>query len=81
MKIVTAHQMQKIDEETIRKHGVSRLELMENAGRAVVEVLGSVRDLKVLILAGKGNNAGDGFVVARLLSQAGGAVQVCLTTD
>src|SRR3989338_7726092 len=90
MKIVTAKQMQKIDEEAIKKYGIPRLELMENAGRAVVEVLNSViptpsesggRDLKVLILAGKGNNAGDGFVVARLLSQAGGAVQVCLTTD
>ncbi len=91
MKIVTSKQMQKIDEEAIKKYRISRLELMENAGRAVVEVLSSVipskhvipnevRDLKVLILAGKGNNAGDGFVVARLLSDKGVDVCVCLTT-
>ena len=91
MKIVTAKQMQKIDETAIQTYGISRLTLMENAGEAIAQVIPSlgpvipneVRDLKkkVLILAGKGNNAGDGFVAARLLSQKGAEVHVCLTAD
>ncbi len=82
MKIVTASQMQVLDEKAIQAYGIPRWQLMENAGQAVVEVL-SARDLakKILILAGKGNNAGDGFVVARLLGERGISVQICLTTD
>jgi ADP-dependent NAD(P)H-hydrate dehydratase / NAD(P)H-hydrate epimerase len=73
MLIVTAEQMREIDRLTIQKYGVPSLTLMERAGEAVAQaMLGRfTRNAKkgVLIIAGKGNNGGDGLVVARLLKK------------
>jgi len=72
MRVVTADQMREIDRVTIQERGVPSLTLMERAGAAVAEfVMNRYAPGRVAICAGKGNNAGDGFVVARLLSQRG----------
>lgn len=66
--ILTRTQVREIDRIALEEFGIPGIVLMENAGRGAAEVL-----LKrspsgtVLIVAGKGNNAGDGFVVARNL--------------
>ena len=82
MKIVTAHQMRELDRRTIHEAGVPGKTLMERAGSGVVsameETFGDLKGKTVTIFCGKGNNGGDGFVVARLLRQKRSAVQVCL---
>jgi NAD(P)H-hydrate epimerase len=73
MLVVTAEQMREMDRLTIQKYGVSSLSLMERAGEAVTESIleNFSRSAKkgVLVVAGKGNNGGDGLVVARLLKK------------
>ncbi len=82
MKIVTAHQIRELDRRTIHEAGVPGKVLMERAGSGVVsameETFGTLKGKTVTIFCGKGNNGGDGFVVARLLRQKRSAVQVCL---
>ncbi|HWP23464.1 MAG TPA: NAD(P)H-hydrate epimerase, partial [Candidatus Binatia bacterium] len=73
MLVVTAEQMREMDRLTIQKYGVPSLTLMERAGEAIARAI-SERFLPsakkgVLVVAGKGNNGGDGFVVARLLKK------------
>jgi len=71
MKILTASQMREVDRLTTERYGVPSLLLMENAGRSVVCALQShfpnLAQLRIAICCGKGNNGGDGFVVARHL--------------
>ena len=73
MLIVTAAQMREMDRLTIEKYGVPSLSLMERAGEAVAESIfeNFRRNAKkgVLVIAGKGNNGGDGLVIARLLKK------------
>ena len=82
MRVLTARQMREADRRTIEDLGVPSLELMENAGREVAAAIGEAfPDLvgsRAAILCGKGNNGGDGFVVARLLHQRGVHVSVFL---
>jgi NAD(P)H-hydrate epimerase len=80
MKIVTSDEMRAIDRASTEKFGVPSLTLMENAGSAVAEfILKTYRDAKsIAVVCGKGNNGGDGFVVARKLHQAGRVVEVLL---
>ncbi|MBT4128090.1 MAG: NAD(P)H-hydrate epimerase, partial [Nitrospina sp.] len=70
-KVATAKQMQKIDAIASNSYEISGLELMENAGTEIVKTLKRrFQDFsrkKVLIFCGKGNNGGDGLVVARQL--------------
>ena len=73
MLVVTAAQMREMDRLTIEKYGVPSLTLMERAGdavaRAILERFSRSAKNGVLIVSGKGNNGGDGFVVARLLKK------------
>jgi ADP-dependent NAD(P)H-hydrate dehydratase / NAD(P)H-hydrate epimerase len=82
MKILTAAQMREADRLTTERFGISSMQLMENAGAGVVEYLRHVvPDLaqrRVVVLCGKGNNGGDGFVVARYLHQLSVKVSVML---
>lgn len=75
MKVVTGETMQLMDRRTIDEFGVPGLTLMENAGRgcvdAIVAQFGSSQRRKAVIVAGKGNNGGDGYVIARLLKERG----------
>jgi ADP-dependent NAD(P)H-hydrate dehydratase / NAD(P)H-hydrate epimerase len=71
MKIVTAAEMRALDRATSERFGVPSLTLMENAGSAVAEhVLAHYPGArKVVVVCGKGNNGGDGFVAARRLHE------------
>jgi ADP-dependent NAD(P)H-hydrate dehydratase / NAD(P)H-hydrate epimerase len=83
MKIVTAAEMRAIDRATSERFGVPSLTLMENAGTAVADYIlprcGSVEHFAVF--CGKGNNGGDGFVIARKLHEHGKKVHVILLAD
>lgn len=70
-QLFTARQSRKLDEQTISDFGIDGFTLMEVAGtRAADFILNSISDdAQGLILCGKGNNAGDALVVARILSQ------------
>jgi NAD(P)H-hydrate epimerase len=83
MKIVSTAEMRAIDRATSEKYGVPSLTLMENAGTAVANfVLEYYPNAKHIgVICGKGNNGGDGFVVARKLLEAGREVQVVLLGD
>ena len=72
MKVVTAGEMQEIDRKTIRNFGVPGRVLMERAGIAVAKRVEELFDRrKTIVLAGGGNNGGDGLVVARELFHSG----------
>jgi NAD(P)H-hydrate epimerase len=82
MRILTAAQMREADRLTTERHGIPSLQLMGNAGTGVVAFLQKefpdLAKKQILILCGKGNNGGDGFVVARLLKQLGASPKVFL---
>jgi len=75
MYLVTANEMQTMDRHTIDGYGIPGQVLMENAGRGAtrvfLEAFGDLSLRKVGIVAGRGNNGGDGFVMARYLNQRG----------
>jgi NAD(P)H-hydrate epimerase len=81
MKVVAADTMAEIDSRTIAEYGIAGLQLMEHAGSSCVDEIvacfpGAGR---CVVLAGKGNNGGDGYVIARLLNLKGWYVKViCL---
>jgi NAD(P)H-hydrate epimerase len=85
MKILTAAQMREIDRLTIEELGLPSLTLMENAGVQFVLALErrfpNLREHRVTILCGKGNNGGDGFVIARQLWMRGVSPRVVLLAD
>jgi ADP-dependent NAD(P)H-hydrate dehydratase / NAD(P)H-hydrate epimerase len=75
--LYTAAEMRAVDRWAIDERGVDGLELMERAGAAVAEAVERHPvDGPVAVVCGKGNNGGDGLVVARLLRQAGREVTV-----
>src|ERR1700683_4152874 len=83
MKILTADEMGVTDRVSTDRFGISSLELMEPAGRAVARFV--LRELpqrrRIVVLCGKGNNGGDGLVTARYLADAGCAVSVLILGD
>jgi NAD(P)H-hydrate epimerase len=85
MKILTSAQMQRIDRLSTARYGVPSLTLMENAGRGVVEFLeerfAPLEQQRIAILCGRGNNGGDGLVVARMLRDRGLKPRVLLFAD
>src|SRR3990172_1719986 len=80
MKLVTVAEMQ----EAEKRSGVPVLQLMENAGLAVAQeawlLLGELAERRIVVLAGPGNNGGDGLVAARHLREWGADVGVYLLT-
>lgn len=71
-----------VDRRAIEQFGLPGVVLMENAGRGAAELLMSLGiDGPVVIFAGKGNNGGDGFVIARHLENQGYRVRVLLFCD
>src|SRR5713101_3193356 len=83
MKIVTAAEMREIDLVTSARFGVPSLTLMENAGTTVADFVASQYPSakRVGVICGKGNNGGDGFVVARKLHESGKEVRVLLLAE
>jgi NAD(P)H-hydrate epimerase len=75
MRILNTAQMREADRYTIDEIGIPSLVLMENAGRQVVAAIEASYepqlDGRVAVLCGRGNNGGDGFVIARTLLQRG----------
>ena len=82
MRVLNSAQMREADRRTIDEIGIPSLVLMENAGRQVVAAIeamhGELLERQVAVLCGRGNNGGDGFVVARTLLQRGVSVSVFL---
>ena len=80
MLLVTAAQMQRLDRRAIEEFAIPGLILMENAGRGVCDLIhrhfAARLHQGVTVLAGPGNNGGDGFVIARHLHQAGVKVKI-----
>jgi ADP-dependent NAD(P)H-hydrate dehydratase / NAD(P)H-hydrate epimerase len=85
MKVLTAEQMREVDRLTTERYCIPSLQLMENAGAGVADYLNrNFSDLatrNIVVLCGKGNNGGDGMVVARRLREAGAAPRVFLFAD
>lgn len=85
MKLLTAAAMRELDRRTIEEIGLPGAVLMENAGRGAAEVImarcAASFPGPVAIFCGRGNNGGDGFVVARHLREAGWRVEVLLLAE
>ncbi len=82
MELVTAAEMRELDRAAIEGRNIPSLRLMEQAGQAVAREMerrfGPLRGRTVTIVAGKGQNGGDGFVVARLLRKKNCRARVAL---
>ncbi len=82
MKILTAEEMREVDRLTTARYRVPGLTLMENAGKSVAEFVQArfpnFTHRHILVLCGKGNNGGDGFVAARHLQKMGAKPEVYL---
>lgn len=81
---VTVSQMREVDRLMVEVAGVSMLQMMENAGRGLAQVVrhqlgGDLRGSRVLVLAGAGGNGGGGLVAARRMAGWGARVDVVLT--
>jgi NAD(P)H-hydrate epimerase len=80
--ILTREQTRELDRRAIEEFGVPGIVLMENAGRGMAELLRTLGiNGPVVLCCGKGNNGGDGFVMARHLDNAGVRVRVQLFGD
>ncbi len=82
-RIVTPTEMQEIDRRTIQDHKIPGELLMERAGQEVFrhlrESLSNLKDKVIYVFCGRGNNGGDGFVVARCLREHGAQPEVFVT--
>src|ERR1700690_2155328 len=80
MKALTAAEMREIDRLTTERRGVPSLTLMEHAGTSVAEFIRqkfpNIAERRIVLLCGKGNNGGDGFVVARKFLEMGAKPEV-----
>lgn len=80
MKALNNQQTRELEQWAVDE-GIPYITLMEHAGTAVAEYISShynIREKRTVILCGKGNNGGDGFVAARRLDAAGGEVIIAL---
>ena len=80
IELLTTTEMAKADRLAI-KGGTPGIRLMENAGRAVADAVTAHSPSSVCVVAGPGNNGGDGFVAARYLARAGADVAVVLVSS
>src|SRR5215470_9574140 len=82
IELLTTAEMAEADRRTIAG-GVAGIELMENAGRSVADTVAARHPpgVRVAVVAGPGNNGGDGFVAARFLAERGYRVRVLLVGD
>jgi len=79
---LTRAQVREIDRRSIEQYHIPGVVLMENASRAVADVVESMNPAgEIVILCGGGNNGGDGLAVARHLHNHGRAVSIGLATD
>lgn len=82
MRLVTSETMRAIDRECIENRGIAGLTLMENAGAGTVEfmerAIGDLCEKTFVVVCGKGNNGGDGLVIARELAARGAGVRTYL---
>jgi yjeF C-terminal region, hydroxyethylthiazole kinase-related/yjeF N-terminal region len=80
MILTTAQQMKQLDQRTIQEFGLSGPVLMENAARGAVQVIQSryPQARSIAVFCGKGNNGGDGLVIARYFHSLGLKVNVYL---
>jgi len=85
MRLCSASEMMEIDRQAIQGHGIPGVVLMENAGRGCCrhfsEAFGDFFPGPVVVLAGKGNNGGDGYVMARILRDAGWHVTTIILAE
>lgn len=78
-RALSRDQVRDVDRRAFEEYGISGLVLMENAGRGAADLLIAMNLTgPVIIICGKGNNGGDGFVIARHLEAAGFEVRVFL---
>ncbi len=82
MNVVTAAEMRQIDQDTIEGIGIPGIVLMETAGSEIVRVIERHYSTaqSIVIFVGKGNNGGDGLVIARQLSHTGCDVSIFLVS-
>jgi NAD(P)H-hydrate epimerase len=79
---LTREEARALDRRAIEEFGIPGIVLMENAGRGMAELLRALGARgPVVVCCGKGNNGGDGLVIARHLANAGVAVRVLLFPD
>jgi len=85
MKVVSPKEMKEIDNISINKLGIPGIVLMENAAlkvcEEIVKSLVEISGKNILIFAGKGNNGGDAFAVARHLFNRNAQVEVCIACN
>ena len=85
MRVVTGAEMQALEKKAFASLGLSALVVMETAGSRIVEVLKAefapLESKRIHILAGPGNNGGDGLVAARQLLTLGTRVKVYLVNS
>ena len=85
MYLVSADEMREMDRQTIEDFGLPGRVLMEIAGRGatrwLLECFPDALEMKTGVMAGRGNNGGDGFVIARYLHQKGARVTIFLLTE
>lgn len=85
MRLVVSNEQMKRAEAKADASGVPYLQLMKNAGQAcfdrIVQLSGGVKDKNVVVLAGRGNNGGDGIVITDLLLEAGANAILIFVTD
>jgi len=81
--ILTRAQVRTVDRRAIDEYSIPSIVLMENAGRNAAALINgwAATGETIAIVCGAGNNGGDGFVIARHLSNAGRAVEVLLAAD